>query len=278
MPKSINANNLKIGMQVKIPIPWFKHPFLKNEFVIKSDAQIRKLLAYGIKSVVVENHELFEYSTELATMPENNKNGIFPELEFAELIKTDRLIPDDFQDIIIDPHLKPTDKANAVYKSTISVMDQLLQAPSEQNISQFRQGMNSVVDLILRDDETSDQLINMTSHDYDTYIHSVNVGILSILLAKALFKNSDKHDMHKLGSAFFLHDIGKVNIDQDILRKKENLTLYEMDEIRRHPEEGYKILKQNNNLDQECGVVVLQHHERHNGSGYPIGLRDDEIH
>ena len=54
MPKSINANNLKIGMQVKIPIPWFKHPFLKNEFVIKSDAQIRKLLAYGIKSVVVE--------------------------------------------------------------------------------------------------------------------------------------------------------------------------------------------------------------------------------
>jgi HD-GYP domain-containing protein (c-di-GMP phosphodiesterase class II) len=104
------------------------------------------------------------------------------------------------------------------------------------------------------------------------------VGVFSIMLAKHLFKSSDAHDMHELGAGFFLHDIGKVRIDPAIINKPGKVTDEEMDLIRTHPYQGYKILKETNQLTEECMVIVMQHHEREDGTGYPRRLKGDEIH
>ena len=107
-----------------------------------------------------------------------------------------------------------------------------MDSPSTQNIKEVKEGIFDVVDLILTDEETSHYLLSITSYDYYTYTHSVNVGVLSVLLAKALFKNSDLHNMHELGAGFFLHDIGKVRVNPAIINKKGKLTENEMAKIR----------------------------------------------
>ncbi|RMD54780.1 MAG: HD-GYP domain-containing protein [Nitrospirae bacterium] len=132
--------------------------------------------------------------------------------------------------------------------------------------------------MILSDNETSKCLLEITSHDYYTYTHSVNVGVLSVLLAKTFYLYSDAHDMYELGAGFFLHDIGKTRVDSSIINKQGKLTEEEMRVMRTHPQHGYDILKEANQLSKECRIIVMQHHEREDGSGYPLGLKGDEIH
>jgi HD-GYP domain-containing protein (c-di-GMP phosphodiesterase class II) len=150
--------------------------------------------------------------------------------------------------------------------------------PSTSNLIEAKLGIAEIVDIILADDKTNEYLLNITSHDYNTYIHSVNVGVLGVSLAKKLFKKSDAHNMHELGAGFFLHDLGKVKIDINIINKPAVLSNDELLAMRLHPQHGYEILKQTRQLTQECKKIVLQHHERENGTGYPLGLKGEEIH
>ncbi|MBZ0257043.1 HD domain-containing protein, partial [bacterium] len=80
------------------------------------------------------------------------------------------------------------------------------------------------------------------------------------------------------GSAFFLHDIGKTEIPYRILSKPGRLTDEEMEIMREHPLRGLRILKEAGELSEECSVIVSQHHERNDGSGYPYGLTGNQIH
>jgi HD-GYP domain-containing protein (c-di-GMP phosphodiesterase class II) len=130
----------------------------------------------------------------------------------------------------------------------------------------------------MADDATSSRLLGITSHDFNTYTHSVNVGVLSVLFAKALIKGTDAHNLHELGAGLFLHDIGKVRVDQSILNKQGRLTEDGRHIIREHPRHGYDILSETNQLTEECKIIVMQHHEKANGSGYPHGLKGDNIH
>ena len=150
--------------------------------------------------------------------------------------------------------------------------------PKAENVGEAKKGIAEVVDLIVADDETAFHLLRISSHDFYTYTHSVNVGVLSILLSKALFKKSDAHDMHELGAGFFLHDIGKVRVDPAIINKPGRLTEDEMKIMRTHPYQSYKILSETNHLTEECKIIALQHHEREDGKGYPRRLKGDEIH
>jgi len=104
------------------------------------------------------------------------------------------------------------------------------------------------------------------------------VGVLGVALAKALFRNSSDHDLQALGTGFFLHDLGKVKVPSEIINKPAALTEEEMKLMRRHPADGYKILVETHQLTEEARVIVLQHHERSDGTGYPRGLRKNEIH
>jgi HD-GYP domain-containing protein (c-di-GMP phosphodiesterase class II) len=131
---------------------------------------------------------------------------------------------------------------------------------------------------ILNRDDAFNHLIRMTRYDYSTAVHSVNVGIFSMGLARAMFGDSGLHDMKELAAAFFLHDIGISTVPRDILHKSGPLTHDEWYKIKQHPFQGYKLLKRFNVLTEEARTVVMEHHERHNGKGYPKGISGDSIH
>lgn len=272
----IKTSDLKVGMFIHIPLPWYRHPFLKNSFRISSDEQIKKLIAYGIHSVKCKD-EITKTSSFNAAI---KKQELAKRIDQPE-IKSDnqsQSIINDFKDVIMDKNLTAPEKSKLVYKASILLMDNLLKSPTKENIEGFKNVTTNIVDLILSDNEVSNHLLKITDHDFYTYTHSVNVGILSILLAKFLFGPSDKHDMHELGAGFFLHDIGKTRVDSSLLNKKGRFTPEEMDSMRVHPQEGYNILSETNQLSYESKIIVMQHHERVDGNGYPNKLKEEEIH
>jgi HD-GYP domain-containing protein (c-di-GMP phosphodiesterase class II) len=109
-------------------------------------------------------------------------------------------------------------------------------------------------------------------------MHSVNVGVYATALAKKIYTGKHDHDMRELGAGFFLHDLGKIHVRPEIITKPGKLTPAEFDEMRKHPYESFEILKNTSQLSEECKVITLQHHEREDGTGYPFGLKGDEIH
>lgn len=122
--------------------------------------------------------------------------------------------------------------------------------------------------------ELFDMIHTMRSVDDSTYAHCLNVALISRAIGKWL--HMTKEDLDILTFAGLLHDIGKVQVPDQILNKTEKLTDEEFEIIRKHALLGYKILNRTN-LDGRIKLAALQHHERFDGSGYPRGLGSDEI-
>jgi HD-GYP domain-containing protein (c-di-GMP phosphodiesterase class II) len=105
----------------------------------------------------------------------------------------------------------------------------------------------------------------------------VNVATVGTLFANELGIFSNK-ELRQLCAGILLHDIGKTKISSDILNKKGKLTKEEFAKVKEHPDLGVQILKETGiNLEEEF-IITLQHHENDDGTGYPKGLRGEEIH
>ncbi|MCR1951708.1 diguanylate cyclase [Clostridium sp. DSM 100503] len=114
----------------------------------------------------------------------------------------------------------------------------------------------------------------INAKDRYTYGHSERVVLYSRLLAKKLKLN--KVDTDTLIYSAYMHDIGKINIAQDILMKKMPLTAEEWELLKQHPESGVEIIRPVKSLEKMV-PIILHHHEKYNGTGYPDALKEDEI-
>lgn len=119
-----------------------------------------------------------------------------------------------------------------------------------------------------------DMIHNMRQYDDSTYAHCINVSLICRVMAKWL--NFSKEDTDTLALCGLLHDIGKLSIPDEIIKKPGKLTSEEYDLVKTHSLRGYEILSRQN-LDKHILNAALMHHERCDGTGYPNGLQASEI-
>lgn len=110
--------------------------------------------------------------------------------------------------------------------------------------------------------------------DEHTYSHCVNVSVLCNIFSKWL--GFEEEEIKNLTVAGLLHDIGKTKVDQEILNKKDKLTKEEFEEIKKHTTYGYRIISDKLIAD-EVKKAVLMHHEKIDGTGYPLGIKNNKI-
>lgn len=111
--------------------------------------------------------------------------------------------------------------------------------------------------------------------DY-TYQHNIGVGVLSTLIGR--WMNLDEAELLELSLAASLHDVGKVKIPIEVLNKPGKLSDDEYELIKKHTVFGYELLKETTGLSSVIARVALEHHEREDGGGYPLGLKKSNIH
>lgn len=119
-----------------------------------------------------------------------------------------------------------------------------------------------------------DILSNIRYFDDSTYAHSLNVAMLANIFGR--WMHFDDDDLKLLTVAGMLHDIGKILIPPEIIKKPGKLTDEEFEIIKTHPARGYKLLTQKN-VDIRISQAALMHHEKYDGSGYPLGVKGDKI-
>lgn len=137
--------------------------------------------------------------------------------------------------------------------------------------------IKSITDLVGEDMTGSsvfDMLHNMRQYDDFTYMHSMNVALICNVFGKWLKMPASDVDILTLGG--LLHDIGKLKIPDNIIRKPDKLSPAEYNIIKTHSLQGYNILK-DKDIDENVKQCALMHHERCDGSGYPLGVTDEKI-
>jgi len=180
-------------------------------------------------------------------------------------------------EIIRDPAISMETKSRIVYDAASTVARAVFDDPRRDVIRRSKDVITSTVSLILSDEAAATRLTQLTSHDYYTHTHSVNVCVYCVCMVKNIFGDMSEEEFQRLGAGFMLHDIGKSEIPSEILNKDGPLDAQEWQIMRRHPEESYRILKETGHLTVEAGLIAMQHHEHINGSGYPKGLSDGAI-
>jgi putative nucleotidyltransferase with HDIG domain len=156
-----------------------------------------------------------------------------------------------------------------VKETLVTLIEETLAEPRSGSL----EGVSGTIDVMMSDyaQETDivKQLLSVSSSDYSTIIHSINV--MAFALAFASHVNMPRSKTKVLGISALLHDVGKTKIDQEVLRAPRKLTNEEFAEIKRHTMIGSNILKNCKFTDKNISLAALEHHEKLDGTGYPNG-------
>ena len=150
---------------------------------------------------------------------------------------------------------------------------------SNTEAEDFADASKSIASELLKAIDDNDALavdISMlkVSDEY-TFKHSVDVATMAMVVAKKM--GYSEEEVYDIGVAGLLHDLGKAKVPPEILNKPGKLTEEEFEIMKKHSIHSYNILKENKGIKDSVKLAVLQHHEKINGQGYPMGLEASQI-
>jgi putative nucleotidyltransferase with HDIG domain len=207
---------------------------------------------------------------------ENNVRMLF--VPTSEKREYQEYIEQNLGTIIRDPAIREEKKAEIIYDSSKALVKDVLANPTlGENMQRSKNMVANQVAYILKGRDAFLNLMKITSFDYYTYTHSVNVCTFAIALANQL-GISDDGTLNALGAGALLHDVGKSRVSDRILNKRAGLNRSEFEIVKRHPNWGIEIVSGSEYVAEESYFPIIQHHERMDGSGYPMGLSGDSIH
>ena len=166
--------------------------------------------------------------------------------------------------------IKKCIKENNLFKVK-TMVQRVVQMTLEEPVTGSLEGVGATVNILIREITNKNKIVkvlfDLTSRDYTTTIHSVNVMALAIAYAE--YVNLDKHKKKVLGISALLHDVGKTRVNTSLLKAARKLTDDEFHEIKKHTIKGFNILSTCSFGNSEIKTTALEHHEKLDGSGYP---------
>lgn len=165
------------------------------------------------------------------------------------------------------------------YRKSIATAKVVFNSVLEDDTQVDTEAMCKLVDVMLENcGATFGNIVimlnNIEGYDNSTYAHCVNVSLLATMIGRKLDFSEDEQRILAVGG--LLHDVGKLKVPAEIIKKAGKLNDDEYDVVKHHPEEGYKLLKAKG-LEEDILMCVLQHHEKCDGTGYPQGLNRDTM-
>lgn len=168
------------------------------------------------------------------------------------------------------------DKAVMLRESSLTMVEELYESPDvKKALDQSKEVISDFIAFMDEDPEAMGHLIGLSSHDFYTYNHSLDVGIYSLGLGYVAGYRDE--ELKELGQGALFHDIGKRHVDVDIICKDGPLDDVEWAQMQQHPQYGLLILDKYD-VSDAIKACCFEHHESFQGNGYPQQLEGDEIH
>ena len=182
-----------------------------------------------------------------------------------------------YQDPISDPMKR--EAINAIVTTFNHIHSEPFSSKSfvlEKSVEEYKQVIQHLMNELREKPELMSILSDVCVHDSYIFTHSMNVTLYSLAVAMELKLRPKQIETIGLGA--LMHDIGKVIVPTEILKKPGKLTEEEYLVIKKHPEEGFELLRKTHTVPLLVAHCAFQHHERLDGKGYPRGLQGNEIH
>jgi len=199
-------------------------------------------------------------------------------IDSSDRKKYRRYVEANLDRVVADDSIETPIKTAIVYSTAADIIQDILKnPPSSENVRRSKALAENIVSCILQADDAIKALLDVRSHDYHIYTHSVNVCAMGISLARR-FGIAERDRLCELALGALLHDIGKARIDPDMLAGDGPLSRQEWQIIKMHPQTGYEMLCDETDISDASRTVIIQHHEKLDGTGYPYGLKEHQIH
>ncbi|HHG3069051.1 TPA: HD-GYP domain-containing protein [Vibrio parahaemolyticus] len=270
----LTVDRLQPGLHIRLPLKWNDHPFLLNSFKIKDQEQIEMIRHLGVKFVYFNLEQ-----SDSEPLPVNQ-------------IQTDCTTSNESLDLetqkLWQEKQKRIEKLSAYRRRVIqcekeferslarmrSVMTKIRNRPTAA-VDEAQLLIEDIVEKLMCDDNVTLHLMNGKNEFEDIYFHSLNVAVIAMMIGRA--KGYSAKQLKELSFAALFHDMGKIKIPTAILRKQVPLTEPETNYLKLHTKYGLDLANQIEGFPEPAKTVIAQHHELRDGSGYPEGLKGDEI-
>ena len=270
MLKRISARQLRVGMYLEeFCCSWIDHPFWRSGFVITDTSDLDRIRESRVSEVWIDTAKGLDTPPGLETVSAEEAESRV-EAELQQIAREDLQEPakQEFAD-----YPQAAELCSEAKQQVFRLFEQARMGKTIDTAGANRL-VGQIVDSVARNRCAMTSLVRMKSASEFTYMHSVAVCVLMIALARRLGLNAE--ETRSAGLAGLLHDLGKAAIPLDVLHKPGKLSDTEYRIVKRHPEEGSRILN-------ECGIngaaldVCLNHHARIDGGGYPQRIQGNEI-
>ncbi len=272
---SIGVEQLRVGLFIQLDLSWIDHPFFSSSFKIADEKQLRTLRSLGLRQIrycpAKSDVQPLAAALEVAAPPPPAaETAPDPEREAAMAEKRAR----------IERLQKHNESVRRCEQALISagrdlklINENLFSRPGETvRIADALVGR--MTESMLTDKDVALHAINDKAGSEDVYYHSLNVTVLSMMLAREL--GHDQIALRLVGLGALFHDIGKRNLPDKLLRKTEALTRAEQNLLDQHVAYGIDIGR-DLGLPEQALRIIAQHHESADGQGFPAKLRGDAI-
>lgn len=271
MLKKIQVQQLRIGMHLKeFCGSWMEHPFWRSGFVITDPKDIESVLASSIKEVWIDVSKGFDVASGEPSVSEAEAEAEV-NATLAEVVQERRTVAPTSTAQEIETAARICQQSK---RAVISMFEEARMGKAVDT-GDARKLVEEISDSVARNPGALISLARLKTADDYTYMHSVAVCAMMIALAKQL--KLDEAQIRIAGLAGLMHDLGKALIPMDVLNKPGKLTPAEFNIVKKHPEEGHRLLLTGEDVHPLVLDVCLHHHEKTDGSGYPKGLKDAEI-
>ncbi|HEX8986582.1 MAG TPA: HD domain-containing phosphohydrolase [Rhodocyclaceae bacterium] len=269
---SVPVDQLRIGLFVELDLKWFEHPFAFNAFRIKSEDQIRTIRGLGLKKV------RYDPSRSDAKPPERPPEQpsaavLAARAELERALEAKRALVERIRvqrEAAARVATAFVDTAN-----TVRSIEKNLSGKPEETVRQAERLVDKIADSILSAPELAIHVMGDTQGNEELYFHSLNVAMLSLMMARGI--GMPQEAVGSLGMGALFHDVGRRNLPSTILMKKEALTEAERHLYEMHCEYGVEIGR-SLKFNPAMQAIIREHHECYDGSGYPAKLKGEDIH
>ena len=268
MIKIIPVSQLKCGMFIhKLDCGWLHHPFLRNQFALDSESDLARIVEAGVGEVHIDTDKGYDVDEAPgAESPELDIPAQRPAV--AETVSIDPDVP--FQEELV--------QARKVYSEASLIIREVMRdvrLGQQVRLEQLEPVVEKISASILRNAYALLSLTRIKNKDVYTFQHSVSVCALMVAFSR--HSGLSEEVCQQAGIGGLLHDVGKMRTPDKVLNKPGKLTDKELAVMRQHVAAGREILELGPDIPTTALEIAVQHHERFDGSGYPLGLKTEQI-